>query len=83
MLEEIFVFAELSEGFSYSDIMNMPTYERKFFIGLLMKKQEKRQEEIDNLKSKASSSSSKGTKKSRISGDALKTKMKNGEIPLK
>jgi len=60
--------------------MNMPVYERRFFLGLLTKEFEKREEETNE--SSNTISSSKGSRKTRISGDALKSKIKNGEIPL-
>lgn len=31
----------------------------------------------------AQTSGGKGTRKTRVSGDALKTRMKNGDVPLK
>lgn len=58
----------------------MPVYERRFFLGLLTKEFEKREEETNE--SSNTISSSKGSRKTRISGDALKSKIKNGEIPL-
>lgn len=65
----------------YNDAMMMPTYERRYFINLLIKQNEKKMEYIEENKANAGSNS-KGNRKSKISGDALKNKMKNGEIPL-
>lgn len=64
----------------YNDVMMMPVYERKYFINLLIQQNQKRVEYLDNEKS--STKTSKGNRQSKISGDALKNKMKNGEIPL-
>ena len=35
LLDEIF-FLVKNANFQYSDVMNMPTYERKYFIGKLL-----------------------------------------------
>lgn len=59
----------------------MPTYERRYFINMLIKQNEKKMEYIEDRKANMDSNS-KGNRKSKISGDALKNKMKNGEIPL-
>jgi hypothetical protein len=64
----------------YNDAMMMPTYERKYFINLLIQQNQKRVEYLENEKS--SVKTGKGNRQSTISGDALKNKMKSGEIPL-
>lgn len=66
----------------YNDAMMMPTYERRYFINLMIKQNEKRIETIENQQVQKGSNS-KGNRQSKISGDALKTKMMSGEIPLK
>lgn len=63
----------------YNDVMMMPVYERRFFIDLLIKQREKTQEDIGNP---VSNKNAKGSRQSKISGDALKTKMQTGQIPL-
>lgn len=65
----------------YNDVMSMPVYERRFFINLLLAQHEKQQQFIDD-NSNAANSNAKGSRKTKISGDSLKTKMKSGEIPL-
>ena len=65
---------------SYSDVLCMPTYERRFFLSLLMKQNVERQEEVDNMQK--TQTNSKGSRKTSISGDALKSRMKSGDIPL-
>jgi hypothetical protein len=80
VLEETFiVMQQLKTG--YMDVMSMPVYERRFFINILLKQQEKQQEYVEN-NSNVSNANAKGNRKSKISGDALKSKMKSGEIPL-
>lgn len=61
----------------------MPTYERRFFLSLLTKEAKQREEETEKMREEIRNrnSSSKGSRNTRISGDALKAKMKNGEIP--
>ena len=68
---------------SYSDVLAMPTYERRFFLGLLNRDVIQRQEHMEEMKEKAQSKGGKGTRQTRVSGDALKSKMKSGQIPNK
>jgi len=68
-------------GFTYSDVLALPVYERRFFLSLKAKdisKQKEHQEE----QTKTAKSNSKGNRTSTVSGDALKNRMKNGDIPL-
>jgi hypothetical protein len=65
----------------YNDAMMLPVYERRYFINLLIQQNQKKMEYIENEKA-AATSNSKGNRQTKISGDALKNKMKNGEIPL-
>lgn len=65
----------------YNDAMMMPTYERRFFITLLIKQNEKKMEFIENEKSN-SVSTSNGKRQTKLSGNNLKNKLKDGEIPL-
>lgn len=61
----------------------MPTYERRFFLGLLNKEAREREDKMEEMKNNQSgSSNSKGTRKTRVGGDALKSRMKNGDIPI-
>ena len=65
----------------YIDVMSMPVYERRFFINLLLNQHEKQKQYIED-NSSATNSNAKGSRKTKISGDALKSKMKSGEFPL-
>jgi hypothetical protein len=67
----------------YNDAMMLPVYERRYFIDLLVKQNQRRMEYIENEKESATNSNSKGNRQTKISGDALKNKMQNGQIPLK
>ena len=71
------------KGVSYSDVMAMPTYERRFFLGLLTKDAREREEKTEEMrKNYQNNNNSKGSRNTRISGDQLKTRMQNGDIPL-
>jgi len=67
---------------SYNDVLSMPTYERRFFLGLLNKESREREERIEEMKAKAQTKGGKGSRTTRVSGNALKNRMKNGDIPL-
>lgn len=60
--------------------MNMPTFERRFYIQMFKEEMEERQEKMEEMR-KNKSSGGKGSRSSTISGEALKSKMRNNEIP--
>jgi hypothetical protein len=66
---------------SYNDVLSMPTYERRFFLGLLNKEAREREERAEELKNKSQTNNSKGSRTTRVTGDALKNKIKSGDIP--
>lgn len=70
------------KGVSYSDVMDMPTYERRFFLGLLTKDVKEKEEKMEEMRQNFENKNAKGNRTTRISGDQLKTRMQNGEIPL-
>lgn len=59
----------------------MPTSERRFHLGMLVKTRKEEQERMEEMKNKTSSGG-KGNRTTKISGEALKNKMKSGEVPL-
>jgi hypothetical protein len=61
----------------------MPTYERRFFLSLLTKELREKQEYSENISKNNQNKNSKGSRNSTISGDALKSRIKNGDIPNK
>ena len=63
----------------YSDVLMMPTYERRFFLTTFINENEKRKEQMEEQQNNATSGG-KGTRTSTISGDALKARMRSGEI---
>lgn len=64
----------------YSDILAMPTSERRYYLGMLVRHKEEEAKRIEEQSK--TTNTGKGTRKSTISGEALKNKMKTGEIPL-
>lgn len=71
------------KNMTYSDVMAMPTYERRYYLGMLTKDFERKEEQIEEQRNQSNTSGSKGSRTSTVSGQQLKTKMKNGDIPLK
>lgn len=67
---------------SYNDVLSMPTYERRFFLGLLNKEAVEREERVEKMKENAQFKGGKGNRTTKVSGNALKNRMKNGDIPL-
>lgn len=66
--------------FTYRDVMDMPVYERRFYIEMFKDEMDQQKERMDEMK-KQKSSGGKGTRTKTISGDALKTQMRNKQIP--
>ena len=64
----------------YSDILMMPTYERRFFLTTFINENEKKKEQIEEQQANATSGG-KGTRTTKVSGDQLKARLKSGEIP--
>lgn len=83
LLEEIYICTQHLKGFTYSDVLAMPTYERRFFIGLLTRENQKREEQIEQMNEESKSKGAKGSRQTKVSGNALKSKMASGQIPLK
>jgi len=81
LLDEIYICKQ-NLGFSYSDVLSMPTYERRYFLGLLTKQKTLNEEANDKLidKGENKTSTGKGTRSSTLSGSALKSKINSGEI---
>lgn len=49
MLDEVYYLCKMV-NMSYSDVMTMPTYERKFFINKLVSEIEKKNEEYEKIR---------------------------------
>ncbi len=82
LLEEIYICTQYLKGFNYTDVLNMPIYERRFFLGLLTKETTEKQAKIEEMKEQAKTNGSKGNRTTKVSGQALKNKIKGGDLPL-
>ena len=65
----------------YNDVLNMPTNERRYYMGMLIKSKHDEQVKAEEMTNKANSNA-KGSRKTKVSGEALKNKIKSGEVPL-
>lgn len=68
---------------SYQDVLSCPTYERRFFLQMLINEANKKQEMLEEQaeQAKASRGGGKGSRTTRIGGDQLKAKLQSGQIP--
>lgn len=70
---------------TYQDVLTCSTYERRFFLQLLMnentKKMEAQEENMNQRSNNVSGKGNKGSRTTRIGGDQLKQKLLSGEIP--
>lgn len=60
----------------------MPVYERRYFLSMLTKESREREERQQEMMQKSNNGNARGKRTTRISGDALKARMKSGDIPL-
>jgi hypothetical protein len=60
----------------------MPIYERRFFLGLLTKEHTEKQAKMEEMKEQAKTKGAKGSRTTTVSGQALKNKIKGGDLPL-
>ena len=82
LLEEVYICLQHLKGVTYNDVLAMPVYERRYFLSLLTKETKERQEREAEIKEKTQSTTGKGKRTTRVSGDALKSRMKTGDLPL-
>jgi hypothetical protein len=82
LLEEIYICTQYLKGFNYSDVMSLPVNERRFFLGMLTKEAGEREERMEQMKDKQATNGSRGSRTRKVSGNALKTRMKSGDVPL-
>jgi hypothetical protein len=68
---------------TYQDVLSCPTYERRFFLQMLINEANKKNElaEEQAQEARVSNSGSKGSRTTRISGNQLKAKLQSGQIP--
>lgn len=82
-MEEIYICTQNLKGFTHADVLVLPTYERRFYLGLLTRDVRLREEKVEEMKEQTQTTGGKGNRKTRVSGEALKTRMKNGDVPMK
>lgn len=81
-MEEVFLFTQHIKNFTYNDVMHMPTGYRRYFLGLKLRENTRQQEQMEKQRQEEKNRGVKGSRNVIISGDALKTRMNNGDIPL-
>lgn len=80
LLEEVYICTQHLDGFSYTDVLALPVYERRFFLSLKARDISKQKEHIETTSN--AQSNSKGNRTTNISGENLKNRIKNGDLPL-
>jgi hypothetical protein len=80
LLEEIYLCTQYLKGFTYADILSLPVYERRYYIGL--KNREHLNQQEKNEDNPNTTTGSRGNRKKKVSGEALKNSFRNGDIPL-
>lgn len=70
------------KGFSYSDVLELPVYERRYFLSLKTREINEQRDQQETAMKNHTSTNSKGSRTTTVSGDSLKNRMKNGDIPL-
>jgi hypothetical protein len=83
LLEEIYLCTQRLSNFTYSDVLAMPTYERRYYLSLFIRETQKKQEFLEETNQNNVNKNSKGNRTTRVSGDALKNKLMSGQIPNK
>lgn len=66
---------------TYQDVLSAPTYERRFFLATLMNENNKKSEMMEEQRDSAKNSNARGSRTTRVSGEQLKSQLKNGQIP--
>ena len=68
-------------GMSYQDVLFCPTYERRFYLQMLINEANKKNELIEEAQQTRANSGGRGSRNTRIGGDQLKARLQSGEIP--
>ncbi len=80
LLEEIYICTQHLDGFTYTDVLALPVYERRFFLSLKARDVSKQKEHVESASK--TQSNSKGKRQSTVSGENLKNRLNKGDIPL-
>ena len=70
------------KGFNYSDVLELPVYERRYFLSLKTREINEQKDQQEAVNNNHTSTNSRGSRTSTVSGESLKNRMKNGDIPL-
>jgi hypothetical protein len=62
--------------------MSMPTYERRYYLDMLIRENTKKNDMMEEKMENMKNSSAKGTRNTKIGGEQLKNKLKSGEIKV-
>jgi hypothetical protein len=63
----------------YTEVLSIPTYERRYFLTSFINEKQKKHEQMEEQN--GTTSSGKGKRTTKVSGQQLKTKLQNGDIP--
>lgn len=66
---------------SREDVLLCPTYERRYYLNMLVGENKKKNEMMEQKMEEIRGSNSSGSRTTRIGGEQLKSKLKSGEIP--
>lgn len=68
-------------GMSREDVLLCPTYERRYYLNMLINENKKSNEMMEQKMQEIKGKNSSGSRTTRIGGEQLKSKLKSGEIP--
>ena len=70
------------KGFNYSDVLELPVYERRYFLSLKTREISELKDQQETASNNNKNTNARGSRTSTVSGESLKNRMKNGDIPL-
>lgn len=70
------------QGWQLGDVKEMATYERRYFLGLAVRKHQQKVSQYEKMQEQAVTSHGKSSRTTKLTGESLKAKMESGEIPL-
>lgn len=62
--------------------MSMPVGERRFYLGQKVREITRQEEQMEKAREQQKSKTSKGSRTTKVSGEALKNRIKNGDLPI-
>lgn len=70
------------QGWAYGDVKTMATYERRYFLGQAVRKHQAKVQQYEATKETAVVNQGRSSRTTKITGEALKSKMQTGEVPM-